>query len=170
MAKPTKKRSSKNQFKGGFFPDPGPSAWLGECLELCWMKGDDEKIWAPKRDEWMFLWSPSLKAVWVCSLKHGSRLQNVSRDGGAAKLFERFASRDARQTQEIEIPAPKMQLLGSAKHIVYRSDKWNPGKDIDYIHDYGRDVEMWVGPNTRSPEIFMMKGGRLTVTERGIVY
>lgn len=171
-SKKTSKPSGKrNGFKGGTFPDPGPSAWLGECLEFCWIdkKGEDA-IWEPKGEEWMFMWSPSLKAVWACSFQHGVKCPNISRRGGAAKLFERFTARPAAQTQEIEVPAPKLKKLGKAKHIVYRSDKWNPGKDIDYIHDFGRDVEIWVGPSENDPEIFMVKGGRLTVTERGIVY
>lgn len=162
----------RNGFKGGAFPDPGPSAWLGECLEFCWTDSSGrEKIWVPKNgEEWMFMWSPSLKAVWACSLQHGTKLPNVSREGGAAKLFERFTARAASQTQELEVPAPKLKKLGPAKHIVYRSDKWNPGRDIDYIHDFGRDVDLWAGPSERDPQIFMVKGGRLTVTERGIVY
>ena len=171
-------------------PDPGPCAWIGSTLELAFdrsgadprwtKKGEkDRTMWACGRREWMFLWSPKYKAVVVVpkprGLKGGPgcapRKGAVVRDGGAAQMFERFASRAAEDTQEIEVPDCKLQKLGKGVHIVYRSDKWSESrKTTDYIHDYGKDVQIYCGPSIEKPEVFICFGGKLTLTERGLVF
>jgi len=98
------------------------------------------------------------------------RMPRVSRKDGGAKLFERFMARNAKNTYEISVPKSKLQKLGSAGHIVYRSDKWNPGRDIDYIHDFGKGVELYCGPSLKNPKVFLCFGGKLTATERGLVF
>lgn len=152
-------------------PDPGPLAWLGSLLEWRWVEGGGDVLWEPAGGPWMFLWSPSLKAV-VCIQDPQAmhRMSRVSRKGGAAKLFERFTARNAQNTYEISVPKSKMKKLGTAGHIVYRSDKWNPGKDIDYIHDFGKGVRLYCGPSLKNPKVFLCFGGKLTATERGLVF
>lgn len=151
-------------------PDPGPCAWLGGLLEWGWKKRPGEYLWEPD-GAWAFLWSPQIKGVIaIPDPSTRNRLSTVSRAGGAAKLFERFTSEGASNTYEIEIPKVRLQKLGHAGHIVYRSDKWNPGQDIDYIHDFKEDVQLFVGPSLEEPEIFLCFGGRLTCTERGLIY
>lgn len=151
-------------------PDPGPCAWLGGLLEWAWMKGRSEYLWEPD-GSWAFLWSPHIKGViGIPDPSTRKRLSKVSRAGGAAKLFERFTADQASNTYEIEIPKVKLHKLGRAGHIVYRSDKWNPGQDIDYIHDFKEGVQLFVGPSLEKPQVFLCFGGRLTCTERGLVY
>jgi len=152
-------------------PDPGPLAWLGSLLEWRWSDRAGDVLWEPPRGPWMFLWSPSLRAV-VCVQDPGDlrRLSKVSRRGGAAKLFERFTARNAKNTYEISVPKTSVKKLGTAGHIVYRSDKWNPGKDIDYIHDFGKGVRLYCGPSLKQPKVFLCFGGKLTATERGLVF
>jgi hypothetical protein len=157
-------------------PDPGPCAWLGSLLEWAWVEGagrtgkGDQMLWEPD-GTWAFLWSPRIKGVIGIpdpSTRH--RMTKVSRSGGAAKLFERFTARPASNTYEISVPKVKLQKLGKAGHIVYRSDKWNPGEDVDYIHDFKEGVQLFVGPTLANPQVFLCFGGRLTCTERGLVY
>lgn len=151
-------------------PNPGPTAWLGSLLEWRWTQRGTDYLWEPD-GSWAFCWSPHIKGVIaIPDPSVRKRLSNVSRKGGAAKLYERFSSRGAANTYEIEIPKVKLQKLGKAGHIVYRSDKWNPGKDIDYIHDFKEGVQLFVGPSLDKPEVFLCFGGRLTCTERGLVY
>lgn len=176
-------------------PDPGPCAWLGSLIEIGWnmkpsevsKKVDDEghAIWAPP-SEWMFMWSPKYKAV-VCIRrpKNMYKLADVSRYGGAAKMFERFMARPAEHTFKISVPKVKLQNLGSSSsHIVYRSDKWSMAsskkRKNDYIHHFGvgltpngprrNGVKIFCGPNLSNPEVFLCVGGKLTLTERGLVW
>jgi hypothetical protein len=151
-------------------PDPGPCAWLGSVLEWKWKKGRDEVLWEPE-GEMLFLWSPRLKAV--VSVPHPRKMTKkakVSRAGGGAKLFERFAARSAANTYGIKLSRVPIKKLGTAIHIVYRSDKWNPPDEVDYIHDFKSGVRLYCGPTLEEPEVFLCFGGRLTATERGLVY
>lgn len=173
-------------------PDPGPCAWLGSIVEWGWVPKRGEQIkllddkgnalWAPD-SEWMFLWSPKYKAVVsIRRPKNMYRLAKVSRYGGAAKMFEVFAARPAENTFEIEVPNIPIHEVGCrAAHIVYRSDKWSPQRlESDYIHDFKRtcnakacrskNVKLYCGPSIEHPEVFICFGGKLTLTERGLVF
>ena len=149
-------------------PDPGPMSWLGTTLEWKWKDGQ----WENGKDDWLFLWSPKYKAVIAVKCpKKMDKQPKVSRSGGAAKTFERFMSRDPKATYEAEIPACKLVKLGKAVHIVYRSDKWKHNdKTEDYIHEFGKGVELYCGPSKKDPEVFLCFGGKLTATERGLVF
>jgi|SRR5690606_12572959 len=100
------------------------------------------------------------------------RLAKVSRYGGAARMFEHFTARPAENTFEVEIPKVKLQKLGrKAAHIVYKSDKWSPQrKPSDYIHPFGKGVNIYCGPNLKNPQVFLCCGGKLTLTKRGLVW
>lgn len=163
-------------------PDPGPCAWLGSLIEWGWVmrngesskKVDDKgsAIWDPN-SEWMFLWSPKYKAVVAIKRPRNMyRLAEVSRYGGAAKMFERFMARSAENTFKVDVPDVKLHKLGrKGAHIVYRSDKWSPRRlKSDYIHHFGKGVQIYCGPSIQKPEVFICFGGKLTLTERGLVW
>lgn len=172
-------------------PDPGALALLGETLELAWkadtvdqaMKMEKEwraqkahhkpgtKAWNPK-GKWLFMWSPKYKAVIAIKKpKRTKRKSQVSREGGAAKISERFHARPAENTWEMEIPKVPLTHIGPAAHIVYRSDKWSETRETtDYIHDFKPGVKLYAGPSASKPEVFLIFGGKLTVTERGLVF
>ena len=166
---PSPRRKVLKNPKG--MPDPGPSAWLGSVLEWKWKNGKDSFMWEESKESWMFIWSPKYKAiVGVKKPKRMKKMSKVSRSGGGAKMFERFASRPAKSTNEIEIPDVKLVKLGKAEHIIYRSDKWSQnGKTTDYIHEFGSGVQLFCGPSLQNPEVFLCFGGKLTCTERGLV-
>ena len=65
-----------------------------------------------------------------------------------------------------------LKKLGKgAAHIVYRSDKWSAErKKSDYEHPFGKGVQIFCGPSVRDPEVFICFGGKLTLTERGLVW
>ena len=153
-------------------PDPGPCALLGDTLEWKWKNGRSEHLWDDKGKKWLFLWSPRYKAIVAIRNPKGmKKLPKVSRSGGGAKMFERFAARKANATHEIEIPAVALKKLGRAEHIVYRSDKWSSnGKPTDYIHDFKSGVNIFCGPTLKDPQVFLCFGGKLTCTERGLVF
>jgi hypothetical protein len=172
--------------------DPGPVAWIGSLVEWGWElkpgesvgKVDDKgtALWEPK-SEWMFCWSPKYKAVVAVKLPRNMyKMAEVSRYGGAAKMFEVFTARPAENTFEIEVPKVPLQRVGNkAVHIVYQSDKWSPDKTpSDYIHAFqkkctaadcrSKNVQLYCGPSLRNPKVFLCFGGKLTLTERGLVW
>jgi len=191
LNKSTKRKSKKPTAKAPKYiklrspktmPDPGPCAWLGSIVEWGWVMGNgdsskkvDDKgnaIWEP-RSEWMFMWSPKYKAVVAIRRPRNMyRLADVSRYGGAAKMFERFTARPAENTFEIDVPDVRLHKLGAkGAHIVYRSDKWSAQRQkSDYIHPFGKGVQIYCGPSIQKPEVFICFGGKLTLTERGLVW
>ena len=174
-------------------PDPGECAWLGSLIEFAWVPDSnstkatryDDKgnaIWAP-REEWMFLWSPEYKAV--VSIKRPNNMYkelDAKKYKSAKKMFEVFMARPAENAFSVDVPKVKMVELGNrAAHIVYRSDKWSSArKSSDYIHDFkatcnsslcrSKNVKLYCGPSIDRPEVFICLGGRLTLTERGLVF
>ena len=173
MHNPTKKKAksepkiSKNP---KVMPDPGPCALLGDLLEFRWRSGKDMELWEPDR-RWLFLWSPRIKGI-VCipRIPH-MKAMKVNRSGGGAKMYERFTAKKADRTYEIQIPKIKLVKLGRATHIVYRSDKWTKNHDYsNYIHDFKDGVNLFCGPNLKNPSVFLCFGGKLTCTERGLVF
>jgi hypothetical protein len=155
----------------GRLPDPGPCAWLGDATQVCWIRVGgtgklDRQEWEDENG-WMMLWSPLLSAV-ICVPKQ--ELQpSPDTDEDTETIVKRFNKRNPRGQSYCDIPAAKLDELGKAKHIVYRSDKWNPGTFHDYIHDFQAGVRCFAD-NPIKPKVIVICGGRLTVTERGLIY
>jgi len=162
-------------------PDPGPCSWLGSTLEFGWepdgekwrkFDGNGRAVWGPRSD-WMFLWSPKYKAIVAIKRPRNMyKLAKVERYGSAAKMFEVFAARPAENTFEVDVPEVPLHRIGrKASHIIYRSDKWSAQrKKTDYNHDFKKGVKLYCGPSLKRPEVFLCFGGKLTLTERGLVY
>ena len=155
----------------GCLPDPGPCAWLGAATEVCWVKVLGRKSYERETwdnpDGWMMLWSPKLSAV-IC-VPQGEMEPSDEEDGDVSSIVKRWNKRSPSASGYMDIPKCSLEELGKAKHIVYRSDKWNPGAFHDYIHDFQEGVRCFTD-NPKSPRMFVICGGRLTVTERGLIY
>ena len=194
--KVARKRSKKPSYiklkDPRLMPDPGPSAWCGSILEFAikpngkkkprWTKVDENGNWLWEgglKKEWLFLWSPKYKAIVGVRRPRGLKggpgkfpgKGEVIRDGGGAKMFEIFAARPAERTQMAEIEEVPLQKWGDGAHVVYRSDKWSKKRrTTDYIHGLKKGVKIYCGPTIANPEIFLCFGGKLTMTERGLVF
>jgi len=175
--KKTKNKSKKKSKKPSYIklkspkvlPDPGPCAVLGTSKEFKWSDGKRSYMWCDGRESWLFLWCPKYKAVIAIKKpKHMRRLPDISKKGGAARAYKRFMARDPENTYEIDMYGYPLKKMGKACHYVYWSDKWND--DSEYIHDLGKGVELYCGPTKKKPEVFLCVGGKLTLTERGLVY
>ena len=84
------------------------------------------------------------------------------------KLFKDFHGRNPRKTRSwIGIRMSGRWLsMGAVCRIDYASDK--KGRRVQYTHKHGRGVKMYrIGSDRRA--IWIIKGGGLTVTARGIV-
>jgi len=148
-------------------------------------------LWSPKYKAVVAIPCPTDSKI--CDVdKVWKKLDKVSRAGGAAKMFERFMEREATMTIEGEVPAVKLVHLGEGKKVVYRSNKWVQqnykkhapsvvqGRQQDYYHcvnegfnkswDLPKGAQVYCGPSLEKPEVFICFGGRLTMTERGLVF
>ena len=148
-------------------------------------------LWSPKYKAIVAVPCPTDSKI--CDVeKTWKKLDKVSRAGGAAKMFERFMEREATMTIEGEVPAVKLVHLGEGKKVVYRSNKWVQqnykkhapsvvqGRQQDYYHcvnegfnkswDLPKGAQVYCGPSLEKPEVFICFGGRLTMTERGLVF
>jgi len=89
------------------------------------------------------------------------------------RTFKTWHSFDPRKTYAMDVPLADefTTQLGTASSITYRSDKWQDGSPIDYIHKFSRAQlprVSAVGPAER-PRAIMIDGGRFRLTARGIV-
>lgn len=173
-------------------PDPGDLALLAKVMEL-WVEDDKtgQHVVHRFQSDWMYLggdeagsgpnlyWSPKLKALLIFPRKTVRWAGKVGKrnpdeyfkDAGAeksAKLFQRWAARDPCQEGKLKLSPIQLKPYGRAIKIIYRSDKWHPGFYENYEHPFGKKVRVAVGRGTPPPMV--IQGGRLTVTERGLVY
>lgn len=117
-----------------------------------------------------------MKETYALLRSHGIHLPEKDMTE-AAKLFARWAARPATRFTQTDVDDPKLKLQGNGTKLDYRSDKWNGrnGKRVNYTHPLsstGSDKVSTSGDGkwTRPPYVIFVKGPRLTVTERGIIY
>jgi hypothetical protein len=91
----------------------------------------------------------------------------------AERTFETWHSFEPSRTWTMDIPLADefTTPIGNARSITYRSDKWNHGSAVDYIHAFSKAQPprvSAVGPADR-PRALMLDGGRWRLTARGLV-
>lgn len=79
------------------------------------------------------------------------------------KEFHAFSPKKIRKIPKIETGS--LVELGKALDISYQSNKWT-GKKENYIHEFGKGVKLMATPNGKH---LLLSGGKLGVTERGII-
>ncbi len=160
--------------------NPGDLALLGTTLEVKVKRDSDgeEEVHKFAGDGPPLYWSPTLKTLLVFPGKHVRWVGHLGPDqelfkaAGAEKsaaLFRRWAAREPVQMGKLQLQDYQLKPYGRAIHIVYRSDKWHAGSTEDYIHTFGPKVRIAMAPGN-PPKAIAISGGRLTVTERGLVY
>ncbi len=136
----------------------------------------------PKRPR--LYWSAAKKAlVFFTGVKDSGRgtrgvldeLLDTKPGRAAAKVFERWSRNEPSggRTLDVGVADKWWRFTVPPLRIDYWSDKWD--EPAEYTHDLGPSVRGWLqvsknfGSKTRSKEAWILRGGRLTVTERGIV-
>jgi hypothetical protein len=168
-------------------PNPGDLALLGTTLELEVERDSDGEVEVHRfsGDGPNLYWSPKLKALLIfpggrkpakaeefppLGSREAAKLFKASGVDPSAKLFRRWAARQPVQRSILKVPKVSLRPHGRVRHVVYRSSKWkSDGRTDDYIHRTGKNVRMAVG-GRGNPTAIVINGGRLTVTERGLVY
>lgn len=108
----------------------------------------------------------------------------------AAKVYQMWAKgRPPQCTNNVEFPHVKMQAVGMADTISYRSDKFDGPSQLEiivdangvprqdprmpdaqeYIHKHWHDVRTWQDKPT-NPTVIMIEGGALDVHAKGIIH
>ena len=87
------------------------------------------------------------------------------------RAYSKFMGRESNSAYTIRFPKRKGEWFnaGAVRRLDYKSDKF--GKSQEYTHGHGSGVRLYTNKpkSGRGPELWVIKGGRLTVTERGII-
>lgn len=95
-------------------------------------------------------------------------LRGLMRGTGA---YRRWHSREHDYVGVLDVPDNVGTAIGRAVRLDYASDKWHTrGRTVEYTHDfteYGGAPLAYVR-NRRDPKAFVLAGGDMEITERGI--
>lgn len=123
-----------------------------------------------RKDECPVFWLEQKKAiVWFdCDPANEAPASERSSDRKAINAFERFNDRSAANVKSLKYNIRGEWLdLGRARRIDYHSDKW--GEECSYTHKLGANVHLYRQGPAKGPWLYVVRGGRLRCTERGLV-
>lgn len=127
------------------------------------------------------LYFPALHALcWIASKTRKTAAKTTKaafdevsaaqRGKASQKLFSTWADRESKKARVETYPKRDNEKwwtwIAPALRLDYRSDKW--GKSDEYTHQFGKGVRVYVLPTSKAM-LWLVRGGRLTVTARGIV-
>jgi hypothetical protein len=145
---------------------------LGTLLEF-----EDNEGHVVKGGRAKLLWFPKPRALGFFERVSASTASpdEVSGRSGSAEAIDKFrtwSDREFSGARELKFRAknPKWYRGHLLSRIDYRSDKW--GESAEYTHDFGPGVRLYLLSGSAADDgaaLWVMKGGRLTVTARGIV-
>jgi hypothetical protein len=171
-------------------PSPEDVTWLGVLLDYTWItpdgevqkrtfEGEDED---PREtdppDLW---WSYETKTLFSFpTTKTAGPCLDINPDmEDQAAMYRRWSQREAQCQLGFEVPLARMYPRGMGDSLSYRSDKWHdrneerglPGSK-EYIHLHSDGV--WIYEDCpdvcTTPNVVVIRGGRLDVEERGIIH
>jgi hypothetical protein len=90
---------------------------------------------------------------------------DIDRGVALFTAFNRFAPAALMKVRQPRIVPPVLVDLGEAVGLIYRSDKWQPGRPRTYIHFMEHPPRL--ASNVAGTQLFLI-GGSYRVTARGI--
>jgi len=91
-----------------------------------------------------------------------------TRDKKGHSLYEKFTGFEHENAgRMVHVRQRQLIRIGRAINIIYRSDKFSPGKTSDYIHAFERYPTVSVD-DVKRPSIVAVRGGRIKVKKEGI--
>ncbi len=157
-------------------PWQGATTYLGAITEIHYADRDG-KILVQKFRSTALLWSSSMKegqaggAVFAYpGLNIPTPTVNAHEAPKAARIYSQWRDGNAqpRGASVVYFPVPNVSTAKPAVAIVYKSDKFSPGKKIDYMHHFEKGVRVRLGPG-RVPNAIYVTGGRLKLISDGLV-
>ena len=145
---------------------------LGTFLDSCIVIDGNEHLFSIKGNTTPLFWSDASKALVLLVGYKLPRPTMLKEDDAhpLEKVFERWTrGREATKTRTIKIerPAGGWVIVGPAKTIGYRSDKFHArGIAVDYEHKFGRSIVAYKLGEKKS--ILVWAGGNLRITQNGI--
>ena len=153
--------------------NPGRNPW-GELLdlrarviELEVEVADGVQVHTWNRDRPALFWSESRKAlVWVHGGRDPSGFEDAGTAGRVASRHRKWHGAEPSEVGQVELPAGELAKLGPALRIVYTAERYADG--VPRHHDFGAAVGAYAQKG-RGARVFSVRGGRLTLTDRGLV-
>ncbi len=150
-------------------------------LEVKFTKSKPALIWFPKQKALgFFMWVPGekthAKPDWLKvrpSARQFENLEEVADVAPAVRAFEAFHGRNADdEARTYEFPFRSTRGWYSINRVVridYWSDKFRASRE--YTHRHGAGVRLYIygSPRKEGPSFWLIRGGALTVTQRGII-
>jgi len=160
-------------------PDPGATTQLGRILALEVLDADGtlySHTFSDRRSAPLLFWDEEKKALLALP---GVQLRKVSRRLAselAGKKTARKAANNAYKwnwrcvsgARAGKVAPTPLRLQGTAVRIVYDSDKGHKGTFKPWQHPFGPGVRAYVSRG--APPVIYIRGGRLTLTTRGLVH
>ena len=129
------------------------------------------------RERWPLLADPgaekgSAGRTRLYTLAGGNAASDHDPHKSSTRTFETWHDFDPRRTYTLDVPLSDEfgTALGDVVSIVYRSDKWQAGRFVDYQHDFSRPYPRADAVGTREqPRAIQLSGGKFRLTARGLV-
>jgi uncharacterized protein YegJ (DUF2314 family) len=135
-------------------------------LEVETPRGVEVHTW--HRDRPALFWSEKRRAlVWVHGGRDPSNWTDNPATGPIASRHRRWHGDEPTERGSVELPAGPLAKLGPALRIVYSAERYRDG--IPRHHDFSAGVAAYAQKG-RGARVFEVRGGRLTLTDRGLVY
>lgn len=177
--------SSKRKSKNRLPKKEDQFAWLAEFRQIKYYDAITNEVVTHKFKNWSLLWNPITKELIGIKnellvpreLKNGKKLPAM-KSFIAFQDYENPIEYDFSKNWSSYLNVPlKWELLGKGKAVDYWSDKFNKLDFWTYYHKFGEydqnmpiekdhKVMIWYDRNNK---LIKMAGGKLTVTERGII-
>lgn len=143
---------------------PLTCASLGSVLEVEF----GGNVWTWKRGACELLWHQNSKSLIWFDATPIEIEPTENKSGAAIAAFRRFKDRDPGHVRGERFDISRQWVaLGAAERVDYHSDKW--GQSASYTHDLGPRVRLFRGGSPRGPWIYVLRGGNLHVSRRGLV-
>lgn len=151
-----------NPSAGFTFPDPGDTAFLGRAVQIHTVRDDGAIVVDEFPGGIPLVWSRNLKALLAMPFPR-RRGQCAGRKSAQRKTFTNWHGWEPDGCGEVSWPALRMRDAGKAAAILYDSNKFDR-RMRRYVHPLGPKVRLASG----GQKLWMLQGGQLRVTARGI--
>lgn len=115
------------------------------------------------------LWDPHHRALVILQGAKVGASKRANRKGAAANAYGKFMGRGVSSARVAKMPALKgtWRKAKPVRRVDYRSDKFGRGA-TEYTHKHGSGVALYRAGGSEPPWVWVIRGGNLRVTARGI--